>query len=81
MVAVRKQRATTKSMILEKEITGAVRRGKLKYRDEPGEFYIFEAYEGAGYYYAESSKLSNNYIQFWKFNFDNNRWECLSEIK
>lgn len=72
-MAVRRQRATTKNEIIDTNIDLVIKDGKTKYRHNTDEFYIFETYKGSGYYFAESEKLSDNYIQHWKFNIS--KWE------
>lgn len=76
-MATRKQRSTTKAEIIDTDIERVVKYGKDQYRNITNEFYVFEAYEGSGYYFAESEKLNDNFKQHWIFNYDNNRWEIV----
>ena len=74
-MAVRRQRATTKSEVINTDIDLVVKNGKLKYRNDTDEFFIFETHKSSGYYFSDSNKLNENYLQHWKFNYDNNRWK------
>jgi hypothetical protein len=72
-MAVRKQRATTKEKIMSTDIKVVIKDGKATYKDFTGEFYVFETRENSGCYFSDSYKLTDNYIQHWKFN--GNKWE------
>lgn len=74
-MAVRRQRATTKSEVVDNDIKKVINDGKSRYRHGTDEFFIFETRKGSGYYFADSSELNGDYEQHWKFNFNSKRWE------
>ena len=76
-MGVRKQRATTKDMNVDNNIDTVIKKGKLYYRNYTNEFYIFETCENSGFYFPDSSKLNDKYIQHWKFNDELGKWQIV----
>jgi hypothetical protein len=76
-LAVRRQRSTTKEAIVVDSVKECVRKGKLQARNHTNEFYVYETHTNSGYYFPNSVKLTDNYIEFWKFNLLTGLWECL----
>lgn len=74
-MAVRRQRATTKSRVVDTDIKKVIKEGKLHHRNFTDEFFVFEVSKGSGCYFADSSELNGEYVQHWKFNFSKKRWE------
>jgi hypothetical protein len=77
-MAVRKQRATTSSEIMENDIDIAIKKAKQRFRGVKV-FYILKYttyYFASGYPDIDKTTNQEIYKEKWVFNEYNKRWEC-----